>query len=139
MRRAYTIGAPSIFVNKNGLGRYPEFRDQGVGGSNPLSPTNTFQSLTILATRENEPLVRLLWVPQLKCPFPKRLAPLGHRRLGHPIGAPIRILLIENQAMCRNNAGLTPIRNLISWALIPWRRTRVSDDKGIGSKRPTKR
>ena len=39
MRRAYTIGAPSIFVNKNGLGRYPEFRDQGVGGSNPLSPT----------------------------------------------------------------------------------------------------
>jgi len=43
MRRAYTIGAPSIFVKKNGLGRYPEFRDQGVvGGSNPLSPTNDF-------------------------------------------------------------------------------------------------
>src|SRR5215469_24710 len=39
MRRAYTIGAPSIFVNKNGLGRFPEFRDHGVGGSNPLSPT----------------------------------------------------------------------------------------------------
>jgi len=36
MRSAYTIGAPSVFVNKNGLGRYPEFRDQGVGGSNPL-------------------------------------------------------------------------------------------------------
>jgi len=40
MRRAYTIGAPSVFVNKNELGRFPEFRDQGVGGSNPLSPTN---------------------------------------------------------------------------------------------------
>jgi len=39
MRRAYTIGAPSVFVNKNRLGRFPEFRDQGVGGSNPLSPT----------------------------------------------------------------------------------------------------
>jgi hypothetical protein len=39
MRRADTIGAPSVFVNKNGLGRFPEFRDQGVGGSNPLSPT----------------------------------------------------------------------------------------------------
>src|SRR5260370_4488199 len=41
MRRAYTIGAPSIFVNKNGLAQYPEFRDQGVGGSNPLSPSNS--------------------------------------------------------------------------------------------------
>jgi hypothetical protein len=40
MRRAYTIGAPSVFVNKNGLGLFPEFRGQGVGGSNPLSPTN---------------------------------------------------------------------------------------------------
>ena len=29
-----------MFVNKNGLGLFPEFRDQGVGGSNPLSPTN---------------------------------------------------------------------------------------------------
>ena len=46
MRRAYTIGAPSMFVNKNRLGRYPEFRDQGVGGSNPLSPTNPFKDLT---------------------------------------------------------------------------------------------
>jgi hypothetical protein len=45
MRRAYTIGAPSVFVNKNGLGRFPEFRDQGVGGSNPLSPTNPFNNL----------------------------------------------------------------------------------------------
>jgi hypothetical protein len=45
MRRAYTIGAPSICVNKNGLGRNPEFRDQGVGGSNPLSPTISFQAL----------------------------------------------------------------------------------------------
>jgi len=31
-----------VFVNKNRLGRFPEFRDQGVGGSNPLSPTNSF-------------------------------------------------------------------------------------------------
>jgi hypothetical protein len=29
MRRAYTIGAPSIFVNKNRLGRYPEFGTRG--------------------------------------------------------------------------------------------------------------
>src|SRR4029077_5038211 len=42
MRRAYTIGAPSVFVNKNRLVRFPEFRDQGVGGSNPLSPTIYF-------------------------------------------------------------------------------------------------
>jgi hypothetical protein len=35
-----------VFVNKNGLGRFPEFRDQGVGGSNPLSPTYTFNQLT---------------------------------------------------------------------------------------------
>src|SRR5215472_12689805 len=42
MRRPYTIGAPSVFVNKNGLGRFPQFRDQGVGGSNPLSPTKIF-------------------------------------------------------------------------------------------------
>jgi hypothetical protein len=35
------MGAPSVFVNKNRLGRFPEFRDQGVGGSNPLSPTNS--------------------------------------------------------------------------------------------------
>jgi len=48
-----------VFVNKNGLGRFPEFRDQGVGGSNPLSPTNYFQSLTILQIRQTEPLVRL--------------------------------------------------------------------------------
>ena len=32
-----------MFVNKNGLGRFPEFRDQGVGGSNPLSPTKFFK------------------------------------------------------------------------------------------------
>ena len=44
MRRAYTIGAPSVFVDKNRLGRFPEFRDQGVGGSNPLSPTKSFVS-----------------------------------------------------------------------------------------------
>ena len=43
MRRAYTIGAPSVFVSKNGLGQFPEFRDQGVGGSNPLSPTISFK------------------------------------------------------------------------------------------------
>jgi len=30
-----------VFVSKNRLGRF-QFRDQGVGGSNPLSPTNTF-------------------------------------------------------------------------------------------------
>jgi hypothetical protein len=35
-----------VFVSKNGLGRFPEFRDQGVGGSNPLSPTIPNQSLT---------------------------------------------------------------------------------------------
>ena len=45
MRRAKTIGAPSVFVNKNGLGRFPQFRDQGVGGSNPLSPTISNQQL----------------------------------------------------------------------------------------------
>ena len=48
MRRAYTIGAPSTFVNKNGLGRFPEFRDQGVGGSNPLSPTNLLNDLNLI-------------------------------------------------------------------------------------------
>ena len=40
-----------MFVNKNGLGRFPEFRDQGVGGSNPLSPTNIFLSFQELADR----------------------------------------------------------------------------------------
>jgi len=30
MRRAWYDGVPSIFVSKNGLGRCPEFRDQGV-------------------------------------------------------------------------------------------------------------
>src|SRR5467141_292200 len=44
MRKTYTIGAPSVFVNKNGLCRFPEFRDQGIGGSNPLSPTNNLSS-----------------------------------------------------------------------------------------------
>ena len=44
-------------------------RDQGVGGSNPLSPTNYFQSLTILQILQIEPLVRRLWVPQLKVRF----------------------------------------------------------------------
>jgi hypothetical protein len=37
-----------VFVNKNGLGRFPEFRDQGVGGSNPLSPTNLFNDLSLI-------------------------------------------------------------------------------------------
>ena len=44
-------------------------RDQGVGGSNPLSPTNPFQSLRILACLETEPLVRLLWVPDATVVF----------------------------------------------------------------------
>jgi hypothetical protein len=44
-------------------------RDQGVGGSNPLSPTNYFQSLTILQILQIEPLVWRLWVPQLKIRF----------------------------------------------------------------------
>jgi hypothetical protein len=39
MRRACTVGAPSkLAVNKR-LKASQEFRDQGVGGSNPLSPT----------------------------------------------------------------------------------------------------
>ena len=46
-------------------------RDQGVGGSNPLSPTNCFQSLTILQILQIEPLVRLLWVPNLSIDFNK--------------------------------------------------------------------
>ena len=50
MRRAYTIGAPSVFVSKNGLGQFPEFRDQGVGGSNPLSPTNFLNPIIELAS-----------------------------------------------------------------------------------------
>jgi hypothetical protein len=62
-----------VFVNKNGLGRFPEFRDQGVGGSNPLSPINYFQSLTILQIPRIEPLVWFLWVPQLKYRFPQYL------------------------------------------------------------------
>jgi hypothetical protein len=37
-----------VFVNKNGLGRFPEFRDQGVGGSNPLSPTIFSHSLKLV-------------------------------------------------------------------------------------------
>jgi len=48
MRRAFTIGAPSIVVNKNRLGQFPEFRDQGVGGSNPLSPTNLFNDISLI-------------------------------------------------------------------------------------------
>jgi hypothetical protein len=51
-------------------------RDQGVGGSNPLSPTNYFQSLTILQILQIEPLVRRLWVPQLKCRFQQGLGSL---------------------------------------------------------------
>jgi hypothetical protein len=42
-------------------------RDQGVGGSNPLSPTTVSQLLTTWRTVRIEPLVRLLWVPQTKC------------------------------------------------------------------------
>src|SRR6266446_2732227 len=95
MRGAYTIGAPSIFVNRNGLGRYPEFRDQGVGGSNPLSPTNSFQSLRILAYLESEPLVRVLWVPHCNCQVQRLLGVLVDRGLGHPIGAPIRICFAQ--------------------------------------------
>jgi hypothetical protein len=37
-----------VFVNKSRLGRYPEFRDQGVGGSNPLSPTIIFNDLSLI-------------------------------------------------------------------------------------------
>jgi hypothetical protein len=58
MRRAYTIGAPSIFVNKNGLGRFPQFRDQGVGGSNPLSPTNLSWNQSITSKRS------VIWAPR---------------------------------------------------------------------------
>jgi len=52
------------------FGTTPEylFRDQGVGGSNPLSPTNSFQSLRFSQTPRTEPLVPLLWVPRVKCP-----------------------------------------------------------------------
>src|ERR1700675_991085 len=39
-------------------------RDQGVGGSNPLSPTISFQQLARSPILETEPLVRVLWVPQ---------------------------------------------------------------------------
>ena len=58
------------------LGCFSLFRDQGVGGSNPLSPTNYFQSLTILQILQIEPLVRRLWVPQLKCRFQQGLGSL---------------------------------------------------------------
>jgi hypothetical protein len=68
-------------------------RDQGVGGSNPLSPTISFQSLRILAYLESEPLVRFLWVPQRNSRFQQRLGVLGHRRLGHPIGGTHKNLL----------------------------------------------
>src|SRR5260370_36036151 len=66
MRRAYTIGAPSVFVNKNRLGQFPEFRDQGVGGSNPLSPTISFRGLnfnfyTYFARPGGQPSNRLLF------------------------------------------------------------------------------
>ena len=44
-------------------------RDQGVGGSNPLSPTISNQPLTILQILQIEPLVRRLWVPRLKVRF----------------------------------------------------------------------
>ena len=77
------------------------FRDQGVGGSNPLSPTNSFQSLTILQILQIEPLVRLLWVPRLKYRFPQHLSPLAERRLGYPIGAPIRITFFQNSRICQ--------------------------------------
>jgi hypothetical protein len=40
-----------VFVNKNGLGLFPEFRDQGVGGSNPLSPNNLFNYLNLIVMR----------------------------------------------------------------------------------------
>jgi hypothetical protein len=78
-------------LKRHHLAQSSLFRDQGVGGSNPLSPTNSFQTLTILRTSEIEPLVRLLWVPQLKCRFREGLASVDSGGLGHPIGAPIRI------------------------------------------------
>src|SRR6266436_9342360 len=86
------------------LGQSSLFRDQGVGGSNPLSPTNSFQSLRILLYLETEPLARLLWVPQRNS-RERWLVVLGHPRLGHPIGAPIRISFPQNSRMYSKNAG----------------------------------
>jgi len=43
-----------VLVNKNRLGRFPEFRDQGVGGSNPLSPTNLFNGLSLILRASSE-------------------------------------------------------------------------------------
>jgi hypothetical protein len=48
-----------------------------------------------LAYLETEPLVRVLWVPQLNCRVQRWLGALGHRGLGHPIGAPIRICFAQ--------------------------------------------
>jgi len=86
---------------------------QGVVGSNLIAPTNYFQSLTILQIPQIEPLVRLLWVPQLKNRFPQHLGALDHRRLGHPIGAPIRISFFQNSRICSKNAGLARFSDLI--------------------------
>ena len=33
------------------LGKFPLFRDQGVGGSNPLSPTNYLQSVAAISAK----------------------------------------------------------------------------------------
>ena len=51
------------------LGQFPLFRDQGVGGSNPLSPTNSFKQLE----RFQHPQFWVQWVqlaisvPQWAC------------------------------------------------------------------------
>ena len=87
----------------------PRPQSSGPGGrrfKSSLPPTNCFQSLTILQIRQTEPLVRLLWVPQLKCRFPKWLGLVAERRLGHPIGAPITISFLQNSRMCSKHAGL---------------------------------
>jgi hypothetical protein len=44
-------------------------RDQGVGGSNPISPTISNQPLASLQILQIEPLVRRLRVPQLNYRF----------------------------------------------------------------------
>src|SRR5581483_393907 len=63
-----------------------QVRNQGIGGSNPLCPTKTFQSLAILRTFANEPLVTFVGAP-VQVSVQKRLALCGQHWWGHTLRA----------------------------------------------------
>ena len=89
-------------------------------------PDQYLQQLAILATLQIEPLVRLLWVPQSKCRSRRGLASVDNPRMGHPIGAPIRIWFKVILSESSKNAVFPTIDDLTSLRLSPWPRARGS-------------